>query len=234
MAKRVFIAGASRGLGLFLTQKYLEEGHTVYAGLRDVNAKGIVALKAKFGDKITPVTLDMIDTASVNRAAKAVGEHTDTLDVIINNAGIHGDSSFEPLETTNLDDCTAVYDLNAVGPLRVVKAFLPFISGDTFSNVINISTESASIGDCQRHKEFDYCMSKAALNMGVKLLQNYLRDRNVKVTAIQPGWMRTDMGGPDAHLDPYENACKLYGLFESFACTDGTLFVDNDGKELPW
>jgi NAD(P)-dependent dehydrogenase (short-subunit alcohol dehydrogenase family) len=221
----ILISGASRGLGLFLAQKYLEDGHTVYAGVRDINAP----LLAKLPGNVIPVALDVTDTASVNRAASTVDAD---LDVLINNAGVHCDSSFEPLEQTDLDECAWVYDVNAVGPLRVIKAFLPKLKDG--AKIISISSESGSIGATGRQKEFDYCMSKAALNMGAKLIQTYVKYRGIKVMAIQPGWMRTDMGGQGADLDPYETACELVELFNGISGTDGPIFIDRKGIELPW
>lgn len=234
MNKKILITGASRGLGFYLTQKFLEDGEIVYAGVRDLHSQNIKGLLNKFPDTLIPVTLEVTDTASINEAAKMVGQYTDKLDIIINNAAIHNDSSFEILERADIDDCLSTYNVNSLGPLRVVKAFLPFIrKGDT-AKVINITSESGSIGNCRREKEFDYCMSKAALNMGTKLLANYLRKDNVIVLAIHPGWMRTDMGGANALLDPYETACHLIELFGKMNDVNSPIFIDNDGKEYPW
>ena len=77
-------------------------------------------------------------------------------------------------------------------------------------------------------------MSKSALNMGTKLLSNYLKKDNIGVFAIQPGWMRTDMGGANAALDPYATACKLVTLFERLEPSYRNIFVDNAGNPLPW
>jgi len=230
MNKKVLIAGASRGLGLFLTQRYLELGDTVFAGVRNTGAPHIAALAATYGGRLFPVEMDVSNTSSVTRAVTAVSEHTNTLDILINNAGIHCASSFAPLPEADLDDCLAVYNVNAIGPLRVIKAFDNFLS--TGARIINISSESGSIGLSGRKTEFDYCMSKAAMNMSSKILQNGVADRGIKVLAIQPGWMRTDMGGTNADLDPYETACKLVDLFADYA--GGAIFLDNDGTELVW
>jgi len=232
MANKVLIAGASRGLGRFLAQRYLENGDIVFAGVRDMGAPHIAELKAKFGERLVVVEMDVSDTDSVNAAVKAVLAHTDSLDMLIFNAGIHCGSSFEPLQDANLDDCLEVYNVNAVGSLRVIKGFDAFLHDG--AKFINISSESGSIGISGRTKEFDYCMSKAAMNMASKLLQNYFDDagRKVRMLAVQPGWMRTDMGSMNADLDPYETACKLVDLFAAY---DGeALFVDNDGTRLPW
>ena len=236
--KTVLIAGASRGLGLNFAKRYLEEGWRVLAGVRGDGHPGensIGGLKTKYPDSLYPLRMDLTDTASVEEAAKKAGEITERIELVINNAGIHGPSSREILEVTNLDECAAVYDVNAVGPLRVVKAFLPLIAGNGEGMIVNISSESGSIGIARREKEFDYCMSKAALNMATKLLDNYLSSRGIRVIAVHPGWMRTDIGGQNADLDPYETAVQLADLFAGIDRTDRTLlFMDNEGKEIPW
>lgn len=234
MKKTILITGASRGLGFFLAKKYLEDGNMVFAGVREVSSSNITALKEVYPDSFIPVELEVTDTASLNRAAERIGAFTDKLDVIINNAGIHGSTSFEKLENTDVDECLRVYDVNSLGPLRVVKAFLQYIRKGTFAKVINISSESGSIGASLRDREFDYCMSKAALNMETKLLSNYLKKDNVAVLSVHPGWMRTDMGGSNAELDPYDTACRLVELFQNIRQTGQALFIDNEGKEFPW
>ena len=179
--------------------------------------------------------MDVGDTASIRKAAEQAAYITDRLDLIINNAGIHARSSFEALEKTDLDECGPVYEVNSVGPLRVAKAFLPMLRRNGRGLIVNISSESGSIGDARREKEFDYCMSKAALNMATKLLDNYLSDSGIRVIAVHPGWMRTDMGGQNADLDPGETAARLAELFERFDVKSGEpIFLDNKGHALPW
>lgn len=234
MKKNILITGASRGLGFCLAKKLLEDGEIVFAGVRDVDSLKIKELRKEYPDTLFPVVMEVTDTASVNDSAKTIGNYTDCLDIIINNAAIHNDTSFEILEKADIDDCMWTYNVNSLGPLRVVKAFLPFIRKSDIAKVINISSESGSISTCHREKEFDYCMSKAALNMGTKLLANYLRKDKIIVLAIHPGWMRTDMGGANAHLDPYETACQLVELFGEIKDSDDSIFIDNNGKEYPW
>jgi NAD(P)-dependent dehydrogenase (short-subunit alcohol dehydrogenase family) len=230
----VLITGASRGLGYDLTKKYLEDGNIVFAAVREVTAPKLIILKEEYPDSLIPLKLEVTDTLSINDAAILVGEYTDKIDILINNAAIHSDTSFEILENANIDDCLGVYDVNAIGPIRVVKAFINMLRNSASGKVINISSESGSISTCRREKEFDYCMSKAALNMGTKLLSNYLKKDNITVLSVHPGWMRTDMGGQNAHLDPYETACKLVELFNEMPTEEHPMFIDNNGIEFPW
>lgn len=230
----VLITGASRGLGFFLAKKYLEDGNRVFAGVRDIQAPKLKDLAKEYPDRLIIVELNVADTESVNKAAITVKHHTGKVDILINNAAIHNETSFEKLENADIDDCLNVYDVNSLGPLRVVKAFLPLIRESQNAKIINISSESGSIGACQREKEFDYCMSKAALNMASKLLSNYLKRDQTVVLAVHPGWMRTDMGGSNADLDPYETACCLVKLFNGIKDVEQPVFIDNDGKNFEW
>lgn len=232
MKLNILITGASRGLGYYLTKKYLEDGNIVYAGVREISGIGI--LIEEYPNSLIPVELDVTDTTSINNAANIVRKHTDNIDILINNAAIHSDTSFESLEHADIDDCLNVYDVNAVGPIRVVKAFIDMIRKSPNGIIINISSESGSISTCNREKEFDYCMSKAALNMGTKLLSNYLKKDKVTVLSVHPGWMRTDMGGQNAHLDPYETACKLVELLKDRNDIEQPIFIDNNGDIYPW
>jgi NAD(P)-dependent dehydrogenase (short-subunit alcohol dehydrogenase family) len=234
MRKTVLITGAARGLGLCFVRRYLETGARVFAGVRELSAPGMLQLQQEYGDSIIPVVLEVTDTSSVSQAVQVLEGYTDHLDILINNAAIHNDTSFELLEKADIDDCLRVYDVNSLGPLRVVKAMLPLLRMTTGAKVINISTESGSISTCGREKEFDYCMSKAALNMATKLLSNYLEKDGVTVLAVHPGWMRTDMGGRNADLDPYETACQLVKIFDGINVSDNPIFIDNKGNAYPW
>lgn len=230
----VLITGASRGLGYYLAKKYLEDGNLVFAAVREVTAPKLITLYEEYPNSLIPLKLEVTDTISINEAANLVGKYTDKIDILINNAAIHSDTSFEILEEADIDDCLRVHDVNAIGPIRIVKAFINMLRNSSYGKVINISSESGSISTCRREKEFDYCMSKAALNMGTKLLSNYLKKDNITVLSVHPGWMRTDMGGQNAHLDPYETACKLIELFNGMNADDQPIFIDNNGVELPW
>lgn len=230
----ILITGASRGLGYELTKKYLEDGHVVFAGTRNMDDNLLLNLVKEYNSRLHIIKLAVDNQNSIDESYEIVKQYSECIDTVINNAAIHSESSFNILEETNLEECLDVYDVNSIGPLRVVKTFIGLLRKSSNGRVINISSESGSISTCRREKEFDYCMSKAALNMGTVLLSNYLKKDNIKVVSIHPGWMRTDMGGKHAHLDPYETAVKLVGLFESMVGDDYSRFIDNEGIEYPF
>jgi NAD(P)-dependent dehydrogenase (short-subunit alcohol dehydrogenase family) len=231
--EKVLIAGASRGLGYALADAYAGKGFFVIACARDTSSPQLAALKKKHDDTVRLVVMDVSRTDSVEQAALRVRRDVHDLDILINNAGVHAEDSFSELEKVNVDNCLATFNINALGPLRVTKAFLDLLEKGTVKELVNISSESGSISDTTRVKEFDYCMSKAALNMQSKLLQNYLGSRGIKVLSLHPGWMRTDMGGPRATFSPVEAAARVIEIADRYrSVLQGPIFVDYTGKTL--
>jgi NAD(P)-dependent dehydrogenase (short-subunit alcohol dehydrogenase family) len=231
--KNVLITGASRGLGYSLAEGYAAQGFYVIACARDINSDHLQKFKAKYKDNVRLLNMDVSETDSVDQAAFQTEQTVAGLDILINNAAVHSDDSFAEIEKINVDHCLETFNINAVGALRVTKAFIRLLENGTSKELVNISSEAGSISNCQREKEFDYCMSKAALNMESKLLQNYLKGRNIKVLAIHPGWMRTDMGGPNADLSVNEAAANVIGIIDQYKDTlEGPVYVDYSGKPL--
>lgn len=154
---------------------------------------------------------------------------------MINNAGIHLENSRLPLEEADLAAMRTMFNLNAMGPLQMTRAFLGLLRHGELKRIVNISSEAGSITDCTwRISEFGYCMSKAALNMQTKLLHNYLSPEGFKLLAIHPGWMRTEMGGASADIDAAESASGIASLVMKDWTENDGLYFDYLGKPLPW
>jgi NAD(P)-dependent dehydrogenase (short-subunit alcohol dehydrogenase family) len=228
----VLITGAGRGIGLALAKNLLELGFTVFGGFYKVDGN-LNALAASFpGLKLIP--LDVTGDQPVSEAVSFISRETGGLDILINNAAIHLDSSMNQLENVVLDDIPKTFAVNVIGPLRVTKHFLPLLERGRKKLIVNISSEAGSIADCKRIGEYDYTMSKAALNMQSKILQNYLKPKGFKVLAIHPGWVRTDMGGPNADIAPQESAAGILKLIlKDWGPEDG-IYFDYRGIPLPW
>jgi NAD(P)-dependent dehydrogenase (short-subunit alcohol dehydrogenase family) len=173
---------------------------------------------------------------SIRQAARAVEAKTPNLDILINNAAVYLEDKAAVLEDLDLSDeyFEKTMNVNAFGPLRMTQQFLPLLKKGGRKMIVNISSEAGSIADCPRGREFVYCMSKTALNMETKLLQNYLGPQGFKLLAVQPGWMQTDMGGPGAQVDPNETAQGVFGLATRAWKADDIIFLDYQGNQLPW
>lgn len=232
--KNIFISGANRGLGLSLTRQCLQAGNQVFAGTRSPSAP-LAELEGQYPGAMHLVVIDVSSEESVKAAAEAVGTKAGRLDLIINNAALlYRESAVNPIERIDLDAAAETLDVNAIGPLRVLKYFLHLLDTGPRKMVVNISSEAGSIADCQRDAWYAYCMSKAALNMASMILQNYLREKGVKVLAVHPGWMRTRMGGEDAKYDTQESARAILALSEKEWSIDGPVFVDHTGAPMRW
>lgn len=239
MADVVMVTGTGRSyaLGYNLVLRYLEAGDTVIATVRKPSAD-VDALKEKYGDRLIVATMDLLDSESVNRAAKEVAEKVDHMDTLINNAvGVSPDCDKGFFEA-DLDLIPKTIDLIAVGTMRVIKAFYPLLTeAPGTALIMNISSEAGSIEKCYRTNMIDYGMGKAALNMATMNLFNTFRDeKKVNIFAVHPGWIRTD-GKEDnpAPLSSYEAAGILRDLFaerrEDFT---GHRFITNEGLDYPF
>lgn len=232
MTGSVLITGANRGLGQCLVDRFASEGWLVFAGQRGLSTSSTHVRDVS--DRVTLLGLDVLDVASVARAAKSVSERTRGLDVLINNAAVnpHPECDAE-LGQLDFDAIRAAFDVNAVGPLRVIQAFLPLLEQGRRKLIVNVSSEAGSLQRSWRDRTYGYCMSKAALNMQTTILDRALKPRGIAAIAIHPGWMRTDMGGPNAVLDPVESADGMYRVITTVDASTPR-FVQHDGQPFPW
>jgi len=235
MTETIFVTGADRGLGFSIAQRFLRAGFHVFGGFYHSSAN-LEDLGRAFPGKLSPIALDVSDLGSIRRAVGQVAEQITALDMLINNAGIHLEDHQTPLEeldfgNLHLEKSMAV---NAFGPLRLTQLLYPLLSLGRRKLILNISSEAGSITDCRREREFAYCMSKAALNMETKILHNSLSPRGFTVLAVHPGWVQTEMGGPDAVLHPDLSAEAIYSLATRDWPREHEIFMDYQGIGLPW
>lgn len=231
--EHVLVTGASGGLGLSIARALAAGGRQVYAGSRNVDRMRRELSDA--GDRVICFPMDVSDEDSVRNALEEVTSRTDHLDVVINNAGILiWDTVENTIESLDIKNIEKTISTNSIGPLRVLKHAMPLLYAGSTHLVINISSDAGSLGLARHKTWYDYCMSKAALNMASKILQNYLQERKVKVIAVHPGWVRTPMSGPKAALDADDVAAKIVALMERKWQLSDPIYMDNDGKEMPW
>ncbi len=239
MADRVaFVTGADRGLGLALSAGLLERDWVVCAGQYMPDWPELDKLAEQSGGRLHVVPLDVCDEESVARAADAVRDAAGRVDLLVNNAGVTSPVMQSNIrEDQNYGEMHRLYDVNALGPLRVVEAFLPLMEPDGMRRLCFVSSEAGSIGSCTRRAWFSYCMSKAALNMAVKVLFNDLRPAGFTFRLYHPGWMRTYMSGEknlEADLEPKEAAAAALGYFLGPCDEDRLVMRDNERREWPW
>ncbi|HOT91319.1 MAG TPA: SDR family NAD(P)-dependent oxidoreductase [Anaerolineae bacterium] len=239
-AKRsVFITGADRGLGFGLAVGLLEQGWRVFAGQYMPTWPELSVLARLHPGDLHIIPLDVTSMESVRAAAQAVAAQVPYLDMLINNAGVTSATNARTIrEAQDYAEMHRLFDVNALGPLRVVEAFLPLLDRGAFKRLCFVSSEAGSITRSYRNAWFGYCMSKAALNMAIKNLFNHLRPEGYTFRVYHPGWIRSYMGGEkntEADLEPEEAATYAIPFFiNPREDEDRLVLVDYQGNEWPW
>lgn len=196
------VTGANRGIGRAIADRMASEGYLVAVAARS-SADAEAAAKA-IGHEAFPVQLDVTDPASVRAALDAVVQHAGGVHVLINNAGGHFDEGMLPSQVSD-DDLRDAFEVNTIGPLRVIRAALPHLLLADSPRIVNVSSRSGTFSSTWANAPA-YGVSKAALNMLTYQLAKELDGTGVLVNACCPGWVRTRMGGDDAELSVEEGA----------------------------
>jgi NAD(P)-dependent dehydrogenase (short-subunit alcohol dehydrogenase family) len=217
-----FITGIGRGIGKAMAEDALARGHKVIGSTRDGTCSWS-------HDRLTILALDVASDESVKAAAQAFGG---TIDVLINNAGVFGPRQQSLIELSG-KDMLEVMNVNIVGPIRVLQAFLPHLERSENGRVLNISSmmgrfSLSSVGAPA------YRASKAGLNKLVQTYAHELSPRKITIVACHPGWVRTDMGGSGADIEASESAKGLIDIAESLTLDSTGTFIDYDGKRQAW
>lgn len=236
--QNVLITGTGRemALGYNFVLRYLENGDHVIATIRRPSA-ALYKLKEQYPDTLDILTMDIGDTNSVIAAAEEAAGLVPYLDLLINNAVACSPDINKQLEDCDLDAIMPAFNVATVGPLRVIKAFLPLLrKAEGTALIVNISSEAGSIGKCFRTDYIDYGMAKAALNMATKTLHNHFAgDPGLNIICVHPGWVRTCESNAAAPFGSYEQAETLRLMFETKRCDkEGPIFVLWNGDEYPW
>lgn len=227
--QNVLITGANRGLGLELTRHYLTAGDRVFAGCREPqSANELKDLKGEL--QVLP--LDVTDDGSVTGALETVSGTIQHLDILINNAGttIKGES----LENLCPTEMLKVFDVNTVGPIRVLQKFAPLLKSANNGRVINISSQLGSITQARAWGQYSYNASKAALNMHTRRLAADSDSEGMIIISLHPGWVKTRMGGAQAPLSPQQSAAQIAQVVEGLTARDHGTFLTHSGEKHPW
>jgi NAD(P)-dependent dehydrogenase (short-subunit alcohol dehydrogenase family) len=232
MDEHVLITGAARGLGLAMTRQLLERGERVSVLVRKPS-DALGAFGERYGERLAVHLADVTDEGSVRQAFERVARQVGHLDVLVNNAVTYLDAGQPSIEGVDFSIFARTFEVNSVAPLRVIQHGLPLIRKGRRKLIVNVSSEAGSIGDCWRKAEFAYCMSKSALNMGSKLLQNYLQPEGIKVLALHPGWFNSS-GEGRAPISAEQAAVKVLETILEPHALDAPMYLDPDGKPLPW
>jgi NAD(P)-dependent dehydrogenase (short-subunit alcohol dehydrogenase family) len=229
--RHCLVTGANRGLGLEFVRQLLARGDHVVATCRHPGkATALNPLAGQFPGRLHVLPLDVADPKSIVELARELPLVCETLDLLVNSAGVlHSGERFGRLTPANLDDS---FRTNARGPLLLAQALAPLLADG--ARVANITSELGSIASLARFGTPSYNISKAAQNMVTALLAKALATRGIIVLALHPGWVQTDMGGSGASLAPAQSVQGLLQVIDGATLPSSGQFLDWRGDALSW
>jgi len=205
MNRVAVVTGGNRGIGREICRQLAELNIDVVLTARDIETGKAAA--RQFSDQGLPVQfhhLDVCQPTSVKMLTAFIADTLGRLDILVNNAGIYIDRGVSPLEIEpSLVQQTL--DTNFFGPLYLCQSFIPIMKQNRYGRIVNISSQMGSLNDMGRGA-LAYRVSKSALNALTRVLANELSGTNILVNAVDPGWVRTDMGGSSATRSVSEGA----------------------------
>jgi NAD(P)-dependent dehydrogenase (short-subunit alcohol dehydrogenase family) len=242
----VLITGSDRGIGFALTQEFASRGWKIIATCRDPGRANALQEFAASHHEVTIEVLDVADDAAIDAlATKYAGR---PIDVLVNNAGITGDPTGQHVGAFNAGGFEQVMRVNSYAPLRLSQALLENVAASRQKKIVAITSGAGSLWLAQQARGYYYYdMSKSALNMGMRILQNEVRDRGILVGIVSPGPVDTDMQRDyraamaqantpitTPALSPADSARALVTYIETLSVDKAGRFYSYNGQEIPW
>lgn len=226
---QVLITGTNRGIGLEMTKQYAADGWQVVACCRDPQSAAELQALASNHQNIKIMALDVANFSQID--ALALQLKGQKIDVLINNAGVYPESS---LSNVDFDDWTTAFKINTMAPLKMVQAFTQHVATSQLKKIATLSSKMGSLDDNTSGGGYIYRSSKCAVNMVMKNLSIDLKQYGIAVITLHPGWVQTDMGGPNGLIDTQTSVTGLRKAIAQLSMTNSGKFIAFDGKEIAW
>lgn len=231
--KTLLITGANRGIGLEFCNQYAAAGWRVLACCRDPGkADALKQLAARYPDLIKLHALEVTDHAQIEQLARTLSD--ETIDLLINNAGVYLDAQFKGFGHTDYAQWMLAFQVNTMAPLKMVEAFVEQIARSKLKLIVTITSQMGSIDDNGSGGSYLYRSSKAAANMVVKSMAVDLKEQGITSVAFNPGWVKTDMGGPNAMIPVEQSVSDMRKVIAGLTPADTGKFIGNGGRVIPW
>lgn len=227
----ILITGANRGIGLELSEQFAADGWQVLACCRNpADADALREMSNRY-PSVEVFALDVTDYDQVTALAQQLGGRP--IDILLNNAGIYGPKGVGFGET---DAATwrQVLEVNTIAPMMLVQALVEQVASSRQKLVAMISSKVGSIADNSSGGSYIYRSSKTALNQVVKSLSIDLAGRGIAVLSLHPGWVQTDMGGPNAEISTAESVSGLKTILQTAGLDQSGQFLEYNGNPIPW
>ncbi len=228
----VLVTGANRGIGLEFCRQYAHSGHNVLACCRIPQQADQLNQLAQQFHCIKPYQLDVAKGESISQLAFDLSNTA--IDLLINNAGVYGDDYTRGFGQLDYQRWLEALSVNTLAPIRVTEALLPNLLAGTRSLVVAMTSKMGSMADNHSGGALLYRSSKAGLNAAMKSLSLDLAHEKIGVLIVHPGWVQTDMGGPNGLISSQTSVKAMRRLISQFEITQTGLFMDYSGKSIPW
>lgn len=227
----ILVTGANRGLGIEFVEQYLNEGNEVIATYRNENSSMDLIEMGNERSNLKLLQLDVSSNKSLNSFAENLGDSP--IDIFINNAGVYGprNSSFGNVDEENW---IPAIKINAIAPILLTQLIIKNIRSGADKKLIYITSKMGSIDDNKGGGVYVYRSSKTALNAVVKSLSVDLENEGIVVALIHPGWVKTDMGGPNALIERDTSVRGMTEVISNLDITSTGNFYNYDGSIIPW
>ena len=228
----ILITGASRGIGLEMVRFGIENNWRIFACCRHPQrADSLLSLAQLANGRVSVHVVDMNVLTTIQALAYEL--RGESIDVLINNAGIHGSDS-NRFGRVDVDSWLEAFQVNCIAPLKMAEALIEQLESGQAKTIACISSKMASMADNGSGNSYIYRSSKAALNAVVKSMSIDLKPQAIKCVALHPGWVKTDMGGAGAEITPRQSVEALLRIILSLESGDSGRFIDIDGRDIPW
>lgn len=227
----ILISGTNRGIGLELARQYAAAGWRVYACCRaPAQASDLLSL-ADQHPALTVHTLDVADGSQIEALAEELAG--EPIDILFNNAGVYGqdDASFG---NTDPEQWLQTLLINTIAPMKMMEAFVNNVAASDLRLIATMSSKMGSMADNGSGGSYVYRSSKAAVNAVMKSAAIDLSPKGITAVILHPGWVQTEMGGPNAEITPHESAHQLRTILARVTPADAGTFFDIDGSVIPW
>ncbi len=233
-------------MGLEFTRRFLQRGDHVFAACRNPQEAGYLqALKISMPTQLTILRLDVADTNSLLDAFVALRMNTDSLDLLINNAGAYlgrrgappnaeDDAGNDQLEKLNFEDGINLMRVNAIAPIMVAQQFLGFLKKGTNPRIVSITSGYGSTSNNDWGEPYHYSASKAALNMYMRSLAVDVKSFGITVAVLDPGWVKTEMGGANAPVEVVDSVDGMIEVIDDLTPNQNGQCFDWEGNVQEW
>lgn len=231
--KTTLITGANRGIGLEFSRQYAADGWIVLACSRNPGKSDeLNKLAAQYPELIKILALDVSDHAQIERLAQELSD--ESIDLLISNAGIYPKSDVNSFGHIDYAEWMQVFRINTMAPLKMAETFATQLARSEKKIFVAITSKMGSIADNSGGRNYLYRSSKTAVNMVVKSLAIDLQSAGITSIVIHPGWVKTDMGGPNALISTEQSVSGMRQVISNLSMADSGKFFGYDGQEIPW